>query len=404
MAFEITSGRIHKAKKIVVYGPEGIGKSSFAALFPDPLFIDTEGSTNGMDVKRFPRPTSWSMLGEELMQIISSKPCGTLVIDTIDWAENLCIEHICAKAGKCGIEDFGYGNGYVYEKEEFAKLLNRLEEVIDVGINVVLTAHAQLRKFSQPDEIGEYDRWELKLGKKTGSVISPLVKEWADLLLFANYKTMAVAVDKDGKKFKAQGNARVMYTEHHPCWDAKNRFGLPAELTFDYAHIAHLFEEAPSISTAVPAQPIEEKPTNAESSEPVMKYWCHQYTAEVEASPDSPGADYLEMPYESYLAVKKAHEEIAAEYKEPEKIQVPSQTQPVNPDTDEYDGIPKELVPLLKNAGSTEAEIRKAVSLKGYYPEDTPIANYDDGFVNGVLLGAWDKIKAFILDKREMYK
>ena len=238
----ITRGKILTAQKVVVYGPEGIGKTTFAAHFPDPLFIDTEGSTKRLDVARLDKPTSWTMLKNQIVFVRDNKPCKTLVIDTIDWAEQLCIDDICALHDKKGIEDFGYGNGYVYEKEEFGRFLNLLEEVVERGINVVLTAHAQLRKFSQPDEIGEYDRWELKLGKKTGSQISPLVKEWSDMLLFANYKTYAVAVDKDAKKFKAQGNERVMYTAHHPCWDAKNRDGLPEILPFDYQKIAEIIE------------------------------------------------------------------------------------------------------------------------------------------------------------------
>lgn len=49
---EITRGKIQKAKKVVIYGPEGIGKSTFAARFPGAVFIDTEGSTNDMDVAR----------------------------------------------------------------------------------------------------------------------------------------------------------------------------------------------------------------------------------------------------------------------------------------------------------------------------------------------------------------
>lgn len=227
----ITRGKIKSAQKVVIYGPEGIGKSTFASQFPNPLFIDTEGSTKNLDVARMDKPTSWTMLKSQL-EYVKNNPtvCKTVVIDTIDWAEQLCIDDVCAQYGKKGIEDFGYGNGYVYEKEEFGRFLNSLEDLIDKGINVVLTAHAQLRKFSQPDEIGEYDRWELKLGKKTASQISPLVKEWADMVLFANYKTVAVATDKDGKKYKAQGGGRVMYTLHHPCWDAKNRHGLPEEM------------------------------------------------------------------------------------------------------------------------------------------------------------------------------
>ena len=227
---EITRGKIQKAKKVVIYGPEGIGKSTFAARFPGAVCIDTEGSTNDMDVARLPRPTSWNMLFDEIEYIKThTDECRTLVIDTIDWAELLCVEHICAVHNKKGIEDFGYGNGYVYTKEEFGRFLNKLSDLIEVGINVVLTAHAQLRKFEQPDELGAYDRWELKLGKKTQSQTSPLVKEWADMLLFANYKTFSVAVGKDGKKHKGQGGKRTMYTQHHPCWDAKNRFGLPEE-------------------------------------------------------------------------------------------------------------------------------------------------------------------------------
>lgn len=209
---EITRGKIQKAKKVVIYGPEGIGKSTFAAKFPGAVFVDTEGSTNDMDVARLPRPTSWNMLFDEIEYIKThTDECRTLVIDTVDWAELLCVEHICAVHNKKGIEDFGYGNGYVYTKEEFGRFLNKLSDLIEVGINVVLIAHAQLRKFEQPDELGAYDRWELKLGKKTQSQTSPLVKEWADMLLFANYKTFSVAVTAvlDGPNDLAQEGANA---------------------------------------------------------------------------------------------------------------------------------------------------------------------------------------------------
>lgn len=241
----ITRGKIKSAKKVVIYGPEGIGKTTFAAQFPDAIFIDTEGSTKEFDVARTDKPTSWAMLTQQLDYIKQNKPCKTLVIDTVDWAEQLCITAVCDAHGKKGIEDFGYGNGYVYEKEEFGNFLSRLEEVISAGINVVLTAHAILRKFEQPDELGSYDRWELKLGKRTGSIISPLVKEWADMVLFANYKTLSVAVDKEGKRHKAQGGKRIMYTAHHPCWDAKNRYGLPEEIPMDYGQIRNIIEDMP---------------------------------------------------------------------------------------------------------------------------------------------------------------
>ena len=205
MDFEITTGKIKKPYKVVIYGPEGIGKSTFASHFPDPLFIDTEGSTRSLDIKRLPKPTSYEMLKQEIDYIIQNNTsiCRTLVIDSIDWGESLIVQDLCNRYQKKGIEDFGYGNGYVYAKEEVGRLLNRLENVIESGVNVVLTAHAQIRKFEKPDESGAFDRYELKLGKKTASQTAPLVKEWADMVLLANYQKF-VSKDEKGKDAKKE--------------------------------------------------------------------------------------------------------------------------------------------------------------------------------------------------------
>ena len=42
--------------KVVIYGPEGIGKSTLASKFPAPLFIDVEEGTGRMDVARLTLP------------------------------------------------------------------------------------------------------------------------------------------------------------------------------------------------------------------------------------------------------------------------------------------------------------------------------------------------------------
>ena len=239
---EIIRGKQPGAKKTVIYGPEGIGKSTLASGFPDPLFIDTEGSTKDMDVARTEEPSSWAMLMEQVTYVKNHPDiCRTLVIDTADWAEMLCVTHLCDKNHKNSIEEFGYGKGYTYLQEEFGRLLNLLTDVVKAGVNVVLTAHAKMRKFEQPDEMGAYDRWEMKLSKG----VAPMVKEWADMVLFANYKTMVVNVDGQGAqkgKNKAQGGKRVMYTTHHSCWDAKNRYGLPDEVPFTYESIREIVE------------------------------------------------------------------------------------------------------------------------------------------------------------------
>ena len=284
---EIIKGVIPCAKKVVVYGPEGIGKSTFASKFPDPVFIDTEGSTNSMDVARLPKATSWQNLLDQVVYIRTHPDvCKTLVVDTIDWAESMCIQFICDKHRKSGIEDFGYGNGYTYVKEEIGRFLNRLSEVVEAGVNVVLTAHAQIKKFEQPDELGAYDRWELKLGKKTTSQTSPLIKEWADMLLFANYKTFSIAVDDKGKKRKAQGGERVMYTSHNACWDAKNRFGLPDEVPFDYKVIQSIVEQGKASADMKPYKAAEPSKT-APAPDPVPEVFRIDHARQISI----PGSD-----------------------------------------------------------------------------------------------------------------
>lgn len=245
---KIIRGKQQKAKKVLVYGPEGIGKTTFASKFPDPLFVDTEGSTAEYDVARTEKILSWSHLKSIVQEIANERPAQTLVIDTLDWAEKMCVKSVCDAHQWESITDPGYGNGYTHVFNEFGKLLNLLTEAVDNGINVVLTAHAALRKFEQPDERGAYDRWALKLIDTPKCSIAHLVMEWADMILFANYKTIVIT-DAKTKKTKAQGGQRVMYTAHHSCWDAKNRFGLPEELPFEYEGIRGVIEGS------VPAQP-----------------------------------------------------------------------------------------------------------------------------------------------------
>ena len=235
---KITDGKIKRAQKVVLYGSEGIGKSTFAAKFPNPLFIDTEGGTSHMDVRRIEKPQTWDELIAVLNEVaITKNLCESLVIDTADWAEQLAISHICTKYKKTGLEEFGYGKGYTYLAEEFMAFFEVLDKIIASGVNVVVTAHAKMRKFEQPDEMGAYDRWEMKLSKQ----VAPLFKEWCDMLLFLNYQTFVVATEN--KSAKVQGGKRVVYTSHHPCWDAKNRHELPEVIDLDFSNIAHIFGE-----------------------------------------------------------------------------------------------------------------------------------------------------------------
>ncbi|MDY6275281.1 MAG: ATP-binding protein [Succinivibrionaceae bacterium] len=237
----ISNGIVRRAQKVVLYGPEGIGKSTLASAFPDPLFIDTEGGTSHLNVKRVSIDGSFSDLIETIQTVAEQDVCRSLVLDTMDWAEQICVADLLKKYRQTSIESFGYGKGYTYLAEEVQQILRAFDSVIASGKNAVIVAHAKMRKQELPDEAGAFDRWELKLSRQA----APLVKEWADMLLFLNYKTMVIHTE-DGSN-KAQGGKRVIYTSHHPCWDAKNRCGLADELPLAFDSIARIFESLPEL-------------------------------------------------------------------------------------------------------------------------------------------------------------
>lgn len=246
MNFTITNTRKTEPMKVVLYGVEGIGKTTFVSQFPDPVFIDTEGSTGFIDAKKMPDPEDWTMLLEEIAYMAQSPQGKTLVIDTADWAEELAKQHLMAKHKWQAIDQTDYGTRYVALSNEIIRLLRGLEMVKNAGMNVVLTAHAVQKKFELPDQVGSFDRYVLKLEKRDAA----LIKEWCDMLLFANYKTTVVA-SRSGSK-KATGGQRVMYTTHMPAWDAKNRLGLPDELPFEYGAIKDKFLAATEGAQAKP--------------------------------------------------------------------------------------------------------------------------------------------------------
>lgn len=259
--------------------------------------------------------------------------CQTLVIDTADAAEVLCKRKVCAENKWDGIEVPGYGKGYVFLAEQFGKMLDALSDLKDKGINIVVVGHSYLRKFEQPDEFGAYDRYELKLEKKT----APLLKEWADMMLFLNYKT--VVVQDSNKKFKAQGGKRVMYTTHHPAWDAKNRFGLPEEMEVSFDGLEGII-----MSKGAAKEPVEI------TNDPIF---------------DDP--DFEEV-------------------KEPDPDPEP-----------EGDGIPPELKQLMDEKDVTEEMIVQAVAARGFFPEVNPetgemmrIQDYPSDWVDRMLIGKWN--------------
>lgn len=373
--FEINTGVVKTPLKVIIYGTEGVGKTTLASKFPKPLFIDAENGSGALNVARYPYPTSWQMLMSEVQEFLNN-PQGykTLVIDSIDWAEAKAIEMICAGMKVNGIEDIGWSKGYTYLNEEMGRLLNLLTEVINRGVNVVLIAHMVIRTITKPEETGSYDRYELKLKQAKNGNNCQLVKEWADLILFCNYREFLVADKTTGKKKATGGKERIMYTEHAATWDAKNRFGLPEVLPLDFEPIAHLFsdnyevkateqiKEQPAVNTITTTQ--QTKPV--EQPNPEVNNWTTN--TDTHLSIDS---TWKPTPYTA------EEESLMAE-------------------------LPKALTDLMKSKQVHPSEIQRAVSIKGYFTKDTPIKNYDPEFIQGCLIGAWPAVMELIQTDRDL--
>jgi AAA domain-containing protein len=218
--------------RVLLYGVEGVGKSTFGANAPAPIFLGTEDGTSQLDVERFPQPGSWAEVLEAVDVLQRDEhDRKTLVIDTLDWIEPLCWEHTCKRHGQTDIESFGYGKGYTAALEEWRILLSRLDSLRRKGMHVVLLGHSWIKPFKNPEIDGDYDRYELKLHNKT----SGLVKEWCDAVLFANHETATKKVDGQGKRVRGIATGlRLMHTERRAAYDAKNRFGLPETMPLSW--------------------------------------------------------------------------------------------------------------------------------------------------------------------------
>lgn len=235
----VTRGTLDRPPRVVLYGVEGIGKSTFGADAPAPIFLGAEDGTGHLDVARFPQPRTWADAIDALRTLHGeSHEFKTLVVDTVDWLEPLCWRAVCEAARKPDIEAFGYGKGYLAALEEWRRFVHGLDALRAKGMNVVLLAHALVRPFRNP-EGEDYDRYTLKVNEKAAG----LLREWADAVLFANYQSFG-AKQQNGRAKNIGTGARTLYTTHRPAADAKNRWSLPDELAMGWGPFADALAES----------------------------------------------------------------------------------------------------------------------------------------------------------------
>lgn len=234
------AGREFRPPRLLVYGQEGVGKSSLAAKAPAPIFLPTEDGLHQIDVAKLPLLRSFDEMQAALGELlVEPHDYHSVVIDSLDWLERLIWDDLCHKYGATSIDkvDGGYAHGYTHAVGYWRKLLDILSQLhTDRGMAVLLVAHSKVEKFEDP-ESSPYDRYSPRLHKHAASLIT----EWCDAVLFATWRirtqteeagfnrkrTTAHAIGKDG-------GDRILRTVGGPSCVAKNRYGLDSELPLDW--------------------------------------------------------------------------------------------------------------------------------------------------------------------------
>ena len=234
MALPINRGKLSRPQKVIVYAPEGIGKSTLASQLPSPIFFDFEGGTDHLDVARL-KPDTLADFERWARELIKDRQgFQTVVIDTVDWLEELVVSAVVAGAENAeikSIEDFGWGKGWHQVGVKMNAVLSIFDRLVDAGLHVVCLAHCAVRKFDDPKLASGYDRYELKMYKDrpNSKGTASLLKEWADALLFGTFEDkvkMSGPTGERGRAVAASGRERVLKCTHSAAWDAKNRHGL----------------------------------------------------------------------------------------------------------------------------------------------------------------------------------
>ena len=229
----ISTGKEQRIPRLMIYGAEGVGKSSFAALAPSPIFIQTEDGLGEIDTSRFPLCKTFDEVIQQLQAVRDEEHnFQTLVIDSLDWLERLIWDRVCCDYGVKSIEkaDGGYGRGYVLALTYWRQIISHLNDIRNRrGMCVILISHASVERFEDPEHAA-YDRYTPRLHKKANSLIC----EWVDAVLFATRRMRVDSTTGKAAPVGADGGERIIRTNGSPACIAKNRYGLPAEIPLSW--------------------------------------------------------------------------------------------------------------------------------------------------------------------------
>jgi adenylate kinase family enzyme len=222
----IHSGKRQQAPRLLIYGSEGIGKSTLAANAPKPIFISTEDGLDQIICDSFPLAKTFTEAMDYFNVLANEQhDYRTVVLDSSDWFERLVWDQVCKDFGVKNIEkaDGGFHKGYVHALNYWRQLIDALRRLREEkGMLSIILAHAKVETFTDP-ESSAFDRFSPRLHKYATAYLC----EWCDAILLATREFSAAKGDKSG-------GDRIFRCTPSAVGVAKNRFGFPDVLPLDW--------------------------------------------------------------------------------------------------------------------------------------------------------------------------
>jgi len=229
--------RADRPPRILIYGPEKMGKTTLASEFPSPVFIQTEdGASGNLELDSFGLLGSFGDVLDAFQSLATAEHSyQTVVVDSLSELEKLIWREVCERKNWKSIEDPGFGKGYVetdYVWAEFVEACNYLRN--ERGMTVVLIGHSITDRFDDP-ETQSYSRYAIDLHKRAMAILTREV----DAILLVK-KDVTIKLDGNKSQIKDGtarargdgGDTRWIYAEGRPAFQAGNRFNMPEKVMF----------------------------------------------------------------------------------------------------------------------------------------------------------------------------
>jgi hypothetical protein len=253
----IRKGKRARPRKTLFYGPEGIGKSTWAAGCPGVIFLPTENGVDDLDCESFEPTANYADSMANLGWLITADhEFKAVAVDSVDWLLRQAAAYLCQQQGVTSVENLrdakgesGFGKGFKFLAEFWeSKVIKTFDCLNAKGIGVILIAHAFIKSYADPRS-APYDRFYPALQENNNPQysIGNMMREWADDVLFANYRVYT-ETHKEGfnrERTNAVGNGeRIIYTTEKPTHLAKNRLGMPDEIPLSWEAYASYWPKA----------------------------------------------------------------------------------------------------------------------------------------------------------------